>query len=146
VTAPRPVVAAASVNGSNVELSPENWPHVAAQLGLQGPAKQLAAYSVLIAKQGGTVHLQLDPEGVTFHRPALQEKLTQALSTLCGEAIRLEITTSDTPLETPVRLQKLAADDRLQNARQSIEADPNIRAMRDIFGATVQPDSVRPTD
>jgi DNA polymerase III subunit gamma/tau len=48
--------------------------------------------------------------------------------------------------DTPARQQKAAADDRLQNARRSIDADPNIRAMRDVFGATVQPDSVRPTD
>jgi DNA polymerase III subunit gamma/tau len=34
----------------------------------------------------------------------------------------------------------------MQNARTAIENDPNVRAMRDMFGATVQPDSVRPND
>jgi hypothetical protein len=34
----------------------------------------------------------------------------------------------------------------MQNARATIDNDPNVRAMRDIFGATVQPDSVRPLD
>ena len=103
-------------------------------------------HSTLVAKEGNRIHLMLDPDGMTFRRPALEEKLAQALSALCGEPIRLEITAAEAPQETPARLQKLAADDRLQTARQSIETDPNIRAMRDIFGATVQPDSVRPAD
>ena len=39
-----------------------------------------------------------------------------------------------------------AVEDRMQQARTSIDADPNVRAMKDIFGATVQPESVRPVD
>jgi len=138
---PRPTQAAA-----NISFTPEAWPSIAAQLNLQGPATQLAVHSTLVAKEGNRIHLMLDPDGMTFRRPALEEKLAQALSALCGEPIRLEITAAEAPQETPARLQKLAADDRLQTARQSIETDPNIRAMRDIFGATVQPDSVRPAD
>jgi len=34
----------------------------------------------------------------------------------------------------------------VQQARAAIESDPNVRAMRDMFGATVQPDSIRPTE
>jgi DNA polymerase-3 subunit gamma/tau len=60
--------------------------------------------------------------------------------------VRLEITVAAEAMDTPARQAKAAAEDRLQNARDSIETDPNIRAMREIFGATVQPDSVRPSE
>ena len=45
---------------------------------------------------------------------------------------------------TPAQQQAQAADDRLRAAQQAIEADPAVRAMRDTFGATVQPGSIRP--
>ena len=131
---------------ASVSFDPQNWPRIVEQLDLKGPATQLAAHCSLVAKEGNRIHLALDAEGLTFRRPALEEKLVQGLSALCGEPIRLEITVVEAVTDTPARLQKLAADDRLQNARQSIDSDPNVRAMRDIFGATVQPDSVRPAD
>jgi DNA polymerase-3 subunit gamma/tau len=123
-----------------------DWLSIVAQLGLTGPSNQLAAHCVLTAKQGNKVQLTLDAEGETFRRRTLEERLAQALSTYFGEPIQLEITAAADVTNTPARLQKAAADDRMQAARTSIDNDPNIRAMRDIFGATVQPDSIRPSE
>lgn len=123
-----------------------DWPQIVAQLNLQGPVSQLAAHSALVEKQGNRVSLKLDAEGEPYRRPALEEKLTQALSAYFGESIKIEIAVAVDELDTPARQRKAAADDRLQNARVAIENDPNVRAMRDIFGATVQPESVRPLD
>ena len=100
----------------------------------------------MTGKEGNKVSLTLDADGETFRRPTLEERLAQALSNYFGEPIKLEITAVADVTNTPARLQKAAADDRLQAARSSIDSDPNIRAMRDIFGATVKPDSVRPSD
>ena len=123
-----------------------NWTAIVAQLNLTGPSSQLAAHCVLTAKEGNKVQLALDADGETFRRPALEDRLAQALSAHYGETIKLEITTAAETPNTPARLQKAAAEDRQQTARASIETDPTIRAMRDIFGATVQPDSVRPSE
>jgi DNA polymerase III subunit gamma/tau len=123
------------------------WTTIVASLNLQGPVSQLAAHCVLGGREPGKVYLVLDRDGDAFHRPALEEKLAQALSNYFGETIRLEISLQEnTVSDTPARQQKAAADDRLQGARRSIENDSNIRAMRDVFGATVQPDSVRPIE
>ncbi|MBB6092342.1 DNA polymerase-3 subunit gamma/tau [Povalibacter uvarum] len=122
------------------------WSAIVAALNLNGPVSQLAAHSVLIGREPGKVRLNLDAEGETFRRPALEEKLAQALSAYLGEEVKLEINTVGAASDTPARQQRAAADDRMQNARRSIDEDPNIRAMRDVFGATVQPDSVRPSE
>jgi len=45
---------------------------------------------------------------------------------------------------TPARQQARAADARQRAAEQAIEADANVRALREVFGATVQPGSVKP--
>jgi DNA polymerase-3 subunit gamma/tau len=60
-----------------------------------------------------------------------------------SEPIKLEIIPATDPVDTPARQHNAAADDRLQNARRSIDSDPSIRAIRDVFGGTVQPDSIR---
>ena len=118
-----------------------------AQMNLQGIVRQLAAHCVLLGRQGNLVKLSIDADGEHYRTAMMEEKLTQALSAHYGEPVRLEFSVAGSAvLNTPARQSKAAADDRLQNARASIENDPNIRAMREIFGATVQPDSVRPTE
>jgi DNA polymerase-3 subunit gamma/tau len=123
-----------------------DWSAMVAQMNLQGMVKELAAHCTLIGKQGNKVQLVLDADGEHFRRPQLEEKLTQALSAYFGEPVRLELSIADRALDTLARQQKAAADDRVQQARAAIDNDPNVRAMRDMFGATVQPDSVRPTE
>jgi len=117
-----------------------------AQMNLQGMVKELAAHSTFVGRQGNKVQLVLDADGEHFRRPQLEEKLAQALSAYFGEPVRLELSVADRALDTLARQQKAAADDRVQQARAAIENDPNVRAMRDMFGATVTPDSVRPTE
>ena len=45
---------------------------------------------------------------------------------------------------TPARRDALATADRQRAAEQSIDSDPAVRAMREVFGATVKPGSVKP--
>jgi DNA polymerase-3 subunit gamma/tau len=123
-----------------------DWPQIVGRLNLQGMVKQLAAHCVLLGKQGPKVQLKLDAESEHYKTAALEEKLTQALSAYYGEPVRLEFILAPEVVNTLARQQKAAAEDRMQNARTAIENDPNVRAMRDIFGATVQSDSVRPTE
>jgi DNA polymerase III subunit gamma/tau len=149
-----PVKAAASPSAPPAPTKPaaaapataSDWPTMVAQMNLQGMVKELAAHSTFAGRQGSKVQLVLDADGEHFRRPQLEEKLAQALSAYFGEPVRLELSVADRALDTLARQQKAAADDRVQQARAAIENDPNVRAMRDMFGATVTPDSVRPTE
>jgi DNA polymerase-3 subunit gamma/tau len=118
-----------------------------AQLNLNGIVRQLAAHCTFHGRHGNVVKLTLDPEGEHYRTAMMEDKLAQALTTFYGQPVRLEFTVSSSAAaNTPARQMKAAAEDRVQQARASIETDPNVRAMRDIFGATVTPDSIRPTD
>jgi DNA polymerase-3 subunit gamma/tau len=145
-TAPSAVSRATSSSAAAPAAGSSDWMRIVAALNLQGPVSQLAAHSALVEKDGGRIRLTLDPDGEMFQRPALEEKLAQALSGHFGESIRLEISTVAQAIDSPARQQRAAAEERVHNARRSIENDPNIRAMKDVFGATVQPDSIRPTE
>jgi DNA polymerase-3 subunit gamma/tau len=117
-------------------------------MNLGGITRQLAANCAFLGRQGNKVRLSLDPEGAHYRTNMMEDKLRQALSTYYGEPVALEFTEAagSETISTPARQIKAAADDRLQNARASIENDPNIRAMKEMFGATVTPESIRPTE
>jgi DNA polymerase-3 subunit gamma/tau len=129
---------------SSAVASEADWPAIVAALDLQGPARQLANHCVLTARSGDVLRLRLDRSGEMFRRPQLEQKLTQALSEQLGRPLRVEISVSDADEDTPARRQAQASDERLRAAEEAIDADPAVRAMREVFGATVQPGSVKP--
>jgi len=90
------------------------------------------------------VKLRIDTENTHFRRKQMEEKLVAALSQHLGRAIRLEIAEGEAAILTPARHQAIAADDRQRAAEQAIETDPAVLAMREVFGATVKPGSVKP--
>ena len=141
--APAPAVAAAPPGAPSVE---ESWESLVATLGLQGPAKQFAAHCLLLERTAGLVRLQLDPAGEAFRRPQIEQRLHQLLAERFGAPLRLEIVQAARPdeLMTPARREALENEQRQRAAEQAIEADPAVRAMREVFGATVKPGSVRP--
>jgi DNA polymerase-3 subunit gamma/tau len=123
-----------------------DWLKVVKELNLQGPVSQLAAHCGGFAKQDERVRLDLDAAGEPFLRPVLEEKLRHALSQYYGTQIKLEIAMGQGTLDTPAQRQRADSEEKLKAARIAIENDPNVRAMRDVFGATVQPDSIRPVE
>jgi DNA polymerase-3 subunit gamma/tau len=121
-----------------------DWESTVAALDLQGPAGQLAAHCLLLERKPGFVRLGLDASGEVYRRPQLEQKLGDALSAHFGEPVRLEITTGPAEADTPARRQSEAAEQRLRDATRAIDEDPAVRAMRDVFNATVQPGSIKP--
>jgi DNA polymerase-3 subunit gamma/tau len=90
------------------------------------------------------VRLRLDASGEVYRRPQFEQQLAEALSRHFGEPVRLEIAAGPGNDVTPARQQARAAQERQEAAERAIESDANVRAMREIFGATVQPGSVKP--
>jgi DNA polymerase-3 subunit gamma/tau len=145
--APEPVRPTASVSAAAPDgATPVDWASIVPALGLQGSASQLAAHCLLVGRVRDVVRLRLDPAGESYNRPQIVDRLTQALSQYFGHPVRLEIGVAEIADDevTPARQQALAADERLKAAEQAIDGDPAVRAMRDVFGATVQPGSIRP--
>ena len=122
----KPAAVAARPRGAS------DWEGTVAALDLQGPAGQLAAHCLLLAS------------GEVYRRPQLEQKLCDALSAHFGEPVRLEITAGPAEADTPARRQSEAAEQRLRDATRAIDEDPAVRAMRDVFNATVQPGSIKP--
>jgi DNA polymerase-3 subunit gamma/tau len=132
----------APANGS--VPSDASWTAILDQLDLQGSPRQLASHCVLLGRQGSLVRLALDPR-VKFVRTSTQEeKLAQALSRFYGETVRLEFTMATGDVETPAQAEQRVSQQELEAARQSFESDPGVQGLRERFGATLLPNTVRP--
>jgi len=114
-------------------------------LELAGAARQLASHCAFVSRQGAVVRLALDPHNQQLRTAAQEEKLTQALSRYFGAPVRLEFqSTGAAGGETPALLAQRVSQQELSAARRSFEADPGVQGLRERFGATVLPDTVRP--
>jgi len=120
------------------------WAQIVSQLELAGAARQLANHCAFIGRQGAVVRLGLDPRNQLVRTAAQEEKLAQALSRYYGETVRLEFQAVTPGAETPAQAQRRASDTELAQARQAFEEDAGVKGLRERFGATVLPDSVRP--
>ena len=125
--------------------APAPWAAIVSALELSGAARQLASNCVLIGRSGAVVRLALDPHSQQLRTPAQEEKLAQALSRYYGEPVRLEFQeTRAGGGESPALLAQRASQQELAVARRAFEADPGVQGLRERFGATVLPDTVRP--
>ena len=139
------VGAASASTGASGTAAATPWAQVVSQLELGGAARQLAAHCAFIGRQGALVRLALDPRHQLVRTPAQEEKLAQALSRYFGEPVRLEFQANLPGGEsTPAQVQRRASEEELAAARRAFEADPGVQGLRERFGATVLPETVRP--
>ena len=75
---------------------------------------------------------------------ARQNSLASALSEYFGETLKVEIAVGPAAAETPVQVEKRKEAEQLDAARAGLEADPNVKALKDMFGAELVPESVEP--
>jgi DNA polymerase-3 subunit gamma/tau len=120
-----------------------DWPALLAKLDLRGPARQLAGHCQLLARAGNHFRFLLDARAAALHTRQLEDRFLQALRQLVGEAATLEIEQGGAD-DTPARRDEQARGERIEAARASLERDPNVQALRERFGAVLQPDSVKP--
>jgi DNA polymerase-3 subunit gamma/tau len=128
---------------ASVPAEPGSWNAIVNALELTGAARQLASHCVLIGRNGAVVRLALDPHNQQLRTQAQEDKLAQALSRHFGEPVRLEFQQTGGG-ESPALAAQRASQQELSAARRAFEADPGVQGLRERFGATVLPDTVRP--
>jgi DNA polymerase-3 subunit gamma/tau len=88
--------------------------------------------------------LALDARFQAAKTPGIEAKLQQALNAYLGGPIRLEFV-AETAAETPAQVQERERGAAMVAARQAFGEDPTVKALQERFGATLLPDTIRPT-
>jgi DNA polymerase-3 subunit gamma/tau len=70
------------------------------------------------------------------------DSLAERLSSHFGESLQIDIELGADAGETPVQEESRMADERMEAARQTLEADPNVQALKNMFGAELKTDSI----
>jgi DNA polymerase III subunit gamma/tau len=128
------------------------WPELLARLDLVGAAHQLAANCIWLGKDGDTVRFRLDRRSDALRTPQTEERLAHALGRHYGSAIRVLIEREEGPgpgaapaaADTPAKIEARAAAAEIAAARAALEVEPAVRALKERFGASVAPDTIKP--
>jgi DNA polymerase-3 subunit gamma/tau len=129
--------------GSGME---RDWSSIITAMRLKGVARQVAVNCVLLGREGDLISLQLDPASKTLLTDTLKGNLQKSLSRHFGTEISLRISLAEPQVDTPARQVARQEQERMQQARESLEADPNIQALKSTFGAVIQEETIRPLD
>jgi len=125
--------------------SEPDWHRLAGQLEISGSVRLLAANCAFLAREGNGVQLQLDERSETLLTEPRRRTLEKAMADYFGEPLKVSIRVGGAE-ETPVQRERRLEAERLEAAKKGLEADPNVRILQDMFGAELQPDTVRLKD
>ncbi|MBT8131757.1 MAG: DNA polymerase III subunit gamma/tau [Gammaproteobacteria bacterium] len=124
----------------------QDWVGLVEQLNLKGAVRELAANCELADQQGGVWHLTLDSRHGHLLTDNLQQRLGTAIQAQVGTQARLRIKLGKAGDSTLAAKREQASQAKMSAAREEIEKDPNVKALKDMFGATIEEDTIRPAD
>jgi DNA polymerase-3 subunit gamma/tau len=142
--APVPVVPERARDGVALPTDQAGWNALVGRLRLRGGARQLAGSCHLDGCDGDLLRLTLDSARQHLYTDTLRDKLVQALSAHCGRPLRVQVEVGEPGSETLAQRHDREAAERQQAAVEQIAKDPCVAALKETFGATVDPDSIRP--
>jgi DNA polymerase-3 subunit gamma/tau len=119
-----------------------DWSTLVATLGLSGAVRLLAINCVFLRRADTTIHLGLDTRSESLLTKQRKDSLAERLSAHFGESLQVDIELGADAGETPVQEETRMADERMEAARQTLEADPNVQALKNMFGAELKTDSI----
>lgn len=149
-TAAKPAVAAPkAVQAKAVQPAAESqawsdpdWSQLVVGLGLSGAVRLLASNCAYLRREESTVFLGLDPRSESMLTKQRKDTIAECLSEHFGEKLLVDITIGSEAAETPIQQESRMADEQLEEARKDLEADPNVQAMKNMFGAELKTDTI----
>jgi DNA polymerase III subunit gamma/tau len=142
--APVTTSAAAAAEPAASAAGAGDWTAMVGEMGLSGAVRSLALNCQFVGHRDGVIRLALDARFQAARTPTIEAKLQQALNGHFGTPVRLEFV-AEAAAETPAQIQERERRAALVAARQAFGEDPTVKALQERFGATLLPDTIRPT-
>ena len=120
-----------------------DWSELVTRLPLTGAVRMLASNCAYLRRQGNVIHLGLDKRSESLLTKDRKDRIAASLSENFGEPLLIDIEIGATAeRETPLQQETRLADERLEEARQSLESDPNVQTLKNMFGAELKADTI----
>jgi len=138
---PEPLPAAQPATGLAAE-----WLELFPRLGISGMTGSIAANCTLVAVEGDTWRLHLDPAQSALFNATQQRRLNDALNQYHGRPLSLEIELIKPEQETPAQAAARKRAARQRSAEESIQRDPLVLQMIQQFAAVIRDGSIEPVE
>ena len=123
-----------------------DWLELFPKLGLSGMTGSIGANCTLIAVEGDSWLLHLDPGHSALFNATQQRRLNDALNQYHGRELDLQIELRKPEQETPAQAAARKRANRQREAEASIQNDPLVQQMIQQFAAVIRADSIEPLD
>jgi DNA polymerase-3 subunit gamma/tau len=121
---------------------PSDWNALLAALELGGMVRELGQHCALRSLDSKRIVLCLSP--THRHLQIAQDKLQEALTKHFGHSLQLTIELDEVSGETPAVAARKKRQERQEQAVASVEQDPFVREVIDMFDATLIDSSIQP--
>ncbi|MCK9816785.1 DNA polymerase III subunit gamma/tau [Pseudomonas sp. MAFF 302046] len=138
---PEPLPAAQPATGLALE-----WLELFPKLPISGMTGSIAANCTLMAVDGDSWLLHLDPAHSALFNATQQRRLNDALNQHLQRTLTLSIELIKPEQETPAQAASRRRANRQREAEESIHGDPFIQQMVQEFGAVVRHDTIEPVE
>lgn len=123
-----------------------DWLELFPKLGLSGMTGSIGANCTLMAVEGDSWLLHLDPGHSALFNATQQRRLNDALNQYHGRELSLQIELCAPEQETPAQAAARKRANRQREAEESIHGDPLVQQMIQQFAAVIRVDSIEPVD
>lgn len=127
------------------QWSDPNWRNLVPNLNLSGTSLLLASNCVYEKRKDNKIFLLLDPRSESMLTSERADLISASLSSHFDESLMVNIKIEKAEDETPIQQESREMDERLENARSTLEKDQNIQSIKNMFGASLQTESVEIT-
>ncbi len=122
------------------------WRELVESLQLKGMLRELAMNCAVKERGDKRWSMVLDPGCRQLLNKERQQRLQEALSAGLNQRVDLQIEIAGETQITPALEQRAEAERRQAAAVDTIESDPNVKAIQKAFDATLHMDTIRPLD
>ncbi|MEO1202044.1 MAG: DNA polymerase III subunit gamma/tau [Pseudomonadota bacterium] len=144
----QPTAAAPALASAAEAWSEPDWPALVGSMALKGAVRMLADNCAYLGRDGATIRLSLDSRSESSLTAERQQALADALSRRFGETLRVDIALDkhrgEPEKETRAERATRESDELKAAAKASLEMDPTVLAMKDMFNADLKEDTIEP--
>jgi DNA polymerase-3 subunit gamma/tau len=105
--------------------------------------RQLADSCDLQSNHGGAWHLLVPADKEHLNTQQLRTRLEAALREQHGRDLRVTVAVGRPARPTPAEARRSSESVRMREVRETLEADPSVKAVQAAFDATLELDSIR---
>ena len=122
----------------------DDWESMIDEMNLTGLTKELAVSCSLKKHSENIIHIIISPDKEHLLNETHKKRLTEALKERFGQENNIKIYIEEPEAETPAQKKVREETEKQQVAESSLKEDANIKAMEEIFGATLNEKSIKP--